>query len=546
MVTTMKNSTFDYYFFYYNRKKIRDSFFLDVFPLFVKKIILKHYTVDQYNLMDKIVIISKILLFSLIYFIIYKATYVNEEAALVIPYTVLGLVALFSLFSLLSYSKQTIPDIEHNHYYRMLGDNRNDLVKNVMYKRNIYAFTNWIVPLTLFPFVYAAIVIGYEYIVFYFIIIVLFFYILNIVVFLSQRILFDYLKKMVIIDTVVLFLIMGFISLSTLFLVVGPTSLISLISIVPIEVLINVLVYSVMIVGFHKLNLKVMKSTINYSITSTIVLTKKSRTKRNQMIEPNRFIKFFYTNDNFRNKMINKDFITYYRKDKKEFFVVIILMVSAIVYSLFIGASSNAKEADLLRTIILDVNFNFIICLIFINNLFKQKDITWYSSEGRNILFYSRLGYDKYQVLKAKLKINYILNGIYLFFYMIVPVFFIFTTNLEGAIYMGLRVIVIYLLYSNIIDYFLTEDATNPRAYKYDQLAGMGKFNMMTLIAMGSGVIAFVYFKSTDETSLISTVPNLGFIVMGVVIGILTIIKIINIMKQQKFKGIFEGGRIHG
>jgi hypothetical protein len=542
----MNKQTFKLFFYYKNRKKIRDSFFLENFPPYVKTTILKHYSIENHKLIDFLVVLTKLFLFSLAYFIIYKATYITSDASQIVAFSLLTFVIFWATLSLFSLNKQSLPGVEHDHYFRMLGQHRNDLLKQVMYKRNKYAFLNWIFPITFFPFFYISILSGWEFIVFYLLMMVFGFFVVNIMLFLSQRLLFDYLKNIVIIDTLVVFFLMGIAVFISIMLYLIPIWLFPDIGIVWLEIGSGILYFLVSIFLLSKLNSWIMKNTINYSITSSIILSKKSRAKTNRLKDPGFFISLFYRKDNFRNALITKDLLTYYRKDKRELFVMIVMMLMAIMYSFFNGSTINAQEFDILDSVALDTILNFMIVIFFVLNVYKMNDTTWYSSEGKNLQMYKKLGYDKYQIYKAKSKVNYIINGIYITLYIFVPFLFIFNSNFEGIIYLVLRALILYLLYTNIIDYFLLEDTFNPRVKRYDIVAGMGRFNMILIIGMISFAISYISIAAQNGALFLENIPFLGYIILTTILTILLVIKTRNNFKEKKLIGMFEGGKIYG
>jgi hypothetical protein len=150
------------------------------------------------------------------------------------------------------------------------------------------------------------------------------------------------------------------------------------------------------------------------------------------------------------------------------------------------------------------------------------------------------LGYDKYSLFKAKQKVNYILNGVYLIPYIVIPLFFVFSVNIEGIIYILLRAMILILLYTTIINHFLVSDATNPNIHDYDPVAGMGRVNMMMLLGMFSVGILFLALSGNEETSWISEIPYLGYFVMLFVLTILLIIKMKQAISINHFSKIKE------
>ena len=543
----MQNKKYDLYFYYNNRKKIRDSFFLDTFPKFVKETILSKYSFGKYKSIDRLIVVSKLILISLFYFVLYKATYITDEISLVIPYAPFGLISFFSSMFLLEYNKRGIVDIEHDHYFRLLGDNRNSLLKEVMKRRINYAFLNWLIPLTVFPFIYASFVGGYEYIVFYLVFVAVFYLVTIIIVFVSQRLLFDYLKEMVVIDSIIEILFLGLLFSISIGLTVLPTIVLHLIQLYTVEVLMNVLIYASIIIALYYANLKVQQSTINYSLSNAIIQGKKSRVKVNQIQTPNAFLSLFKGNNDFQNKLLVKDLVSYYRKDKKELFTMIIWGIMSAIYSGMMISSLTSNDSVFLDNMMIDNLFVVMVSTFYIITLYRLKDSTWYSSEGSNLLMFSKFGYDKYSILKSKLKLNYIILSPFIVIYMLAPLFLTFTMDVDSVIYTLLRIPVLYLYFTNIVDYSLIEDSFNPRKTKYDVVSGMGVINLIALIVIVQGFgLTYILMNTSGDNALLNNVHNIEGIIYLLVLLTMVLVKGRFMLKRRKLKGVYEGEKVYG
>lgn len=547
MVIDMQNSKYDLYFFYYNRKKIRDSFFLDAFPKQLKEFILKNYIFEKYKFMDKLIIASKLILFSIFYFVIYKATSIPDEFAQVIPYTIYFFISFFGTLTLLDYNKKAIPDIEHDHYFRMIGDNRNDLVREVMNRRIMYSFTNWIIPFTLFPFIYASISGGFQYFALYFVFTVLFYLITKIIIFISQRILFDYVKGIVIVDTIVVFVFVMIILGFSLLLTIVPAFAATVILNSSIEIIVKLTVYSLLILILYYLSTKIYNSSLKYSLTNSVILKKKSRVKTNQIKNPNMFLQLLFGKNDFQNKLLAKDLITYYRKSKQEFVTMIIMGGASLIYSSMLVATMFSDDSILGSTMFIDNIFIVLVSIFFIMNLYRMKDTTWYSSEGLNLLIYSKMGFDKYQIYKEKLKLNYLILSPLVIAYIFLPLFFTFNMDSYTIGYILMRIPLLYLFFTNIIDYSIIQDVLNPRKNKYDIISGMGSLNLIILIIVIQGFgLSYVFLNIGSESFLFSGIKNLELITYFVLLFIMIILKLQNRFTSKKLIGKIEGGKIYG
>ena len=538
---------YELYFFYKNRQKLRDSLFLDMFPKGVKMILLQHYKIENYLLLDKLLAIFKTVIVSLFYFVLYKATYIPKDLALGLSFTILGVFTFFSTLFLLDYNKRTIPDIEHDHYFRMLGKHRNDLVKQVMRKRINYAFLNWMIPFTLFPFVYAGLLGDYRYILLYLIFIIIFYFITNITLFLTQRLLYDYIRGLAIINSITVFYFLAVIIGVSIGLTIGPTLLFSFINIIYLEVVSNVITYVLILIVLYSIYNRVVKNALNYSLTNVLLLRKKSRMKRNQISNPNIFITIFYNKNDFQNKLLTKDLISFYRGAKDELWAILIYASMSIVYTVFLITTFLEFQNNIPSLMMIDNAFSVIISIFFILTLYRLKNITWYSSEGRNLLLYSKLNYDKYAVYKSKKKLNYIILSPIILFYIFVPIFFGINNDSSMIIYGLLRIPLLYLLFSNIIDYSILQDTLYPRKYHYQMVAGLGKINLITLIFMFQGIgLTYLLINANSISSFLGNFNNFSLLIYGILYIFLLFLKVKYIYQSKKLVNIFEGSKVYG
>ncbi len=543
----MNRSKFDLYFFYYNRKKIRDSIFLEIFPKQFKDFFIKSYIIGKYKLVDKYIIISKLFLFSLFYYILYKATYIPDDIALVIPYTIYVFISFFGTLILLGYNKNAIPDILHDNYFRMLGDDRNYLVKEVMNRRIDYSFTNWIIPFTLFPFIYASIIGGLQYIILYCIFTVFLYLITKIIIFISQRIIYDYVKDIFIIDSIVFFTFLSFILASSLALTIIPVFTVSVIMNFYIKIAINAVVYSFLLIILIYFKRKVVSSSLNYSLTNSMILKRKTRVKTNQIKNPNMFLRIVFGKNDFQNKLLTKDLVTFYRKSKQDFVTMIIMGGISVIYSAMLISSTFSSDSIAGDTMIIDNVFIVLVSTFFVSNLYKMKDSTWYSSEGINLLVYSKMGFDKYSIFKEKQKLNYLILAPLVLLYIVLPLFFIFNMELVTIGYIILRIPLLYLYFTNIIDYSLLQDVYYPRKNKYDVVSGIGSMNMIIIIIMIQGIgISYLLLNASKISNLLGGTINIGSIIFICCTIFMIILKIKNKIMSKKLIGKMERGRIYG
>jgi hypothetical protein len=464
----------------------------------------------------------------------------TNEVIIAFSIIIIILVSFFTMLILFSYNKQTVENIEYDHYFRMLGDNRNDFLKEVIKRRNIYAFTNWVVPLTSFPILYSNISDGFKGMFIYSIGILIFFFIINILSFVSQRLMFEYVKRVFILEPFVIYILTILSTVMTLLFIFVPMILINSVTSISLQIVLYFITYIAILVALFICSRIVMKKAIHYSVTNVIIHKKKTRIKKNGILYPSLFVRLFSGKDEFNNVIVNKDVISYFRRDKGGYFYTIIMMISTLFYSLFNISTITDGTTNLLDYLLIDTILNYVICFFLVSSLYQMRKHTWFSSEGKNIRMYYRLGYDKYSLFKAKQKVNYILNGVYLIPYIVIPLFFVFSVNIEGIIYILLRAMILILLYTTIINHFLVSDATNPNIHDYDPVAGMGRVNMMMLLGMFSVGILFLALSGNEETSWISEIPYLGYFVMLFVLTILLIIKMKQAISINHFSKIKE------
>src|SRR5690554_1883888 len=122
---------FNLFFYYKNRKKIRDDYLFESLFFKLKNFILLHYKEDNYKVVDNLIRISKLIIVSLFYLIVIFSINIKYESLHIIGYGVFVFFGFFIALISISYNRDSLKNVEHDHYFRMLSENRNELLKQI-------------------------------------------------------------------------------------------------------------------------------------------------------------------------------------------------------------------------------------------------------------------------------------------------------------------------------------------------------------------------------------------------------------------------------
>jgi hypothetical protein len=511
---------FSLFFYYKNRNKIRNSFLLESISVKLKTIILLHYKEENYKIIDNFIRLIKLLAFSLIYFVIIISLDLTYDSLHLYGYGVFVFVGFFIALLLLSYNRTAFLNLDKDHYFRMLSENRNALLRQITLKRINYGFLNWLIPLSLPLFFYASIYTGFHFFITYSVMLGLYYLFLYLIVFSTQKLMFKHLKKTVIIGDVFVYLF----SLLIVGLSIG--SHIVMLSISTkfeenVNPLITYSILSVIILAFLVFLARYIKRiSFNYSITNAIKNTNMHKYKMNRLKTPPFFIRLFYGKDDFTNVILTKDLLSFYRRDKRETFTLIIITLLSLFYSGFVVSSLQDKES-ILSIIAADNVFLTVIMIIFVIALYRYKNFNWYSGEGINHELFRRLNYKPLKLYKSKVKLNFLILMPMILLYAIAPLFFVFTYSYSGVAYALIRVFLIAIYAFTILEYVLINDArkTIVESQKDSIFMGPMDLSMFIFFVQGIGLTALVTI--IPENSLLSGWTFIYWIVLGLfVLGV--------------------------
>lgn len=548
-----KKEQYNLYFFYKARKRLRELIILDGFPFQLKDKLLNIYTFNNYKKIEFLFSTFKLLLFSLLYFIFFYSSEFTKDAVNALAFSIFVFVFMFMILISLSLNEKVTENVEKDHYFRMLGITRNNLQKEVIMKRINYAYFNWLIPLTFFPFIYLAFQSSITFLIGYLIVVLISYYINTIVIFITQKIIFVELRKLVIIDVIIYgvivfcnFLLIALISFLPIFLFGNALTGNVITNVMYGGLTLVTLVLEVLILEFLKR--KMISNSFRYSITSAMILSKDNRKKVSSFSNPNWFLRLISSKNNkIENYIVIKDIVSFYRKDKKRLFSFLFVGLNSLVYSGFIIASLLEKEFSLKGVMFADFAFTTGIVWMFIMLFYKLKNDTWYSCEGLNTRLYSKFNINKHVFYKAKKKVNQIILSPLMLFYAIPPLFVIFLIPEVGIGYVIGRVLYLYLLFTVIIDYSLYMDVKFPRKYRYETVSGLGGLNLgILLFFMNLGLIMLIENISKIESIIGKLQISYEYLIPLIAVTIFLVLKLIYIIKSNKLKTEYEEEKIYG
>lgn len=513
-------------FYYESRNRIRNSFFLDYIKK-LKAIVLNNYTLHNYSNINNGLTLLRTLIINAIYFIIYKATYAKEEVGQTAFVLILMVFLFFAGLMLLQQNKEVQDNIHKNHYYRMLGKDRNKLLKAVMTNRiNRYTF-NAVMPFTIGLALFTGLTSSMNFFIAYIAILFLFRYLFQVVLFLTQRLFFEHLR---VVPFVYGILTMVITSLSLIVIVaisVFPFLLESRLT-VPIHYyIVYILIEAIIIFLAYLLEKNIKKHTMNYSITNVIVNTRDKKKRINRIEQPHRIFKWYLTTDSFLNALFLKDVYSLLREKKSYLISTITSLLMFLFYQFFIVVTFF-ENAETNTNFFVDVLITGILLLFFMSNFFSLKNNTFYSSEWEQLRHYRILGYDKYDIYRAKKRTNYYIMYFFFAIATIPSIGGIFTFEINIIIQCILRTIYCYLIYTFVIDYHLLQDVKNKRKLMIDPLRGIGTFNFtVALMVIFTIAPLFLTFK----------IPNLELPLAIIMVTTLAILKLNTKRQESKLKG---------
>jgi len=216
------------YFYYKNRQKIRNSFLLESVSSRLKNFILQNYRKDNYRKIDVILQLIKFLIFSIAYFLMINLISIPSESLYGIGLGVFIVIGFMIVLVTLSMNKLTINHLKHDHYFRMLSEQRSEYLRQTTLSRVNQGFIHWLVPLAFPIFIYASIYANWQYLIQAIVIFALYYLFLFLSVFSSQSLFLKHLRKsIIIIDVLIYFfsaLVVGFSVLLHGFLLIASAS----------------------------------------------------------------------------------------------------------------------------------------------------------------------------------------------------------------------------------------------------------------------------------------------------------------------------------
>ncbi len=527
---------FSLFFYYKNRNKIRNSSLLESISVKLKTIILLHYKEKNYKRIDNLVRLIKLLAFALIYFVIIISIDLNYDSLHLYGYGVFAFAGFFIALLLLSYNRTAFLNLDKDHYFRMLSENRNALLRQITLKRINYGFLNWLIPLSLPLFFYASIYTGFQFFITYSVMLGLYYLFLYLIVFSTQKLMFKHLKKTVIIGDVIIYLF----SLLIVGLSIGSHVLMLAISTKfedNVNPLITYSILSVIILAFLVFLVRYIKRiSFKYSITNAIKNTNMHKYKMNRLKKPPFIIRLFYGKDDFSNVILTKDLLSFYRRDKRETFTLIIITLLSLFYSGFVVSSLQDKES-ILSIIAADNVFLTVIMIIFVIALYRYKNVNWYSSEGVNHELFRRLNYRPLKLYKSKVKLNFLILMPMILLYAIAPLFFVFTYSYSGVAYALIRVFLIAIYAFTILEYVLISDARKTIVKSQNNSVFMDPMDLSMFIFFVQGVGLTAILTILPEKPFFSGLSFIYWIILGLVVLGICILQIRFYLIRKSFTG---------
>lgn len=516
---------FNLYFYYKNRNKIRNSFFLESFSAKLKPFLLFHYREDNFKWIDNLIRMTKFLVFSIIYLIIILSTDFDYESLHMIAYVVFASIGFFIALFSLSYNRESLKEIEHDHYFRMLSENRNELIKQIIVRRINYGFLNWLIPLSFPLFICAALFTSFHFIIQYIVLLALYYLSLYIFIFITQKLLFNFLKRTVLISDIFIYifsvLIVGFPIILHVFMIIISDRIANYLN----ALLMYASLSAFILFALWNLKLFIYKKTLSYSITHTLLVGTRKIYKENQLKKPHVFIRMFYGKDEFSNLILTKDLLSFYRKDKREVFSLIFVSLFSVAYAGFLITTIQTVES-MISIISIDNIFLSVIMIFFVMAHYRYQAINWFSSEGRNLELFRKLKHKPISLYHSKLKLNSIVLLPMILVYAILPLIFIMTYDSSKIAYVILRILFI-LTYANILlEYPLINDTRKTLIKKYKDKLFMRAVDLNLVIFFVQGIGLSLLLNYISVNTIISQYPYIYVIVLGLIFVFMILTKI--------------------
>lgn len=534
--------TFDLLFYYKAREKLRNNHLLSLTSPKLHDYILGKYTKSNYKLINNIFIAAKILIFTLIYSIIIFTTEFNKDSLLT---NSLGLFFFFSYFVallMITSNKESLKNIEHDHYFRMLAENRNELIRISTTKTINYSILNWLMPLTMPLFIITALTSDLMYFAYYLGLLLKFYLLLYIVVFGSQKLLFRHLKKSIIIKDLLIFLF-AFVIVGVLFSLHIIIVNLSLIKGIFKRPYLGYIVITILVIALlYLVKRLVKKHSLKYSLTDGLIVKNTKKYKNNKITKPPFLIKLFHKKDKDANIILTKDLLTYYRSRKDEFYGMIIFQIMMIaitgMFISFLEEGSTIFEAMGIESI-----FTGVIMILLITVISRYKDNYWYSSESKNLDFFKKLEIKPISIYNAKVTFFKVLTVPTILIYTLLPLVFISRYDYNLIYYVFLRIPIIFLYSSVLLKYQLINDAKKS-VFKLKKLFFRG-VDLIILILFIQIIGLSILFMTTNNTK---TIFNVNPLITTTVLIIAFIFLLINKILQYRTKNkiLNHGGMKNG
>lgn len=518
---------FTLYFYYIKRESLKQSFLLEYILPSLKLKILKNSTKDNFTNYIWFFRLLKWLFVSMLYGMIFFIFEMNESFVYGLSFTILSFLAFFTGLILFSMSYQTIHNIDKDHFFRMLGSKRNAFVKTVLTKRIETAFLDWLIPLTLTPFIYLSVVTdGYLFIE-YTLMVTFYYLMLYYLLFLTQKFYYDTTRNHVVIAEISVY----FFTL----LALGITVFTHFSLLVYASNLSNQLAY-VLMFGFIILLLGIFKqkiyhASVNYSLTNTIIMKRTSKASHNRIIKPYRWLKYVIGNDLRMQQLLMKDIITFIRTDKREVFALVTLNLMVLFYA-FLTVSSIAQNETLVSLFNADNIMLSILMIFILVTLYRYKESTWVRTEHHAFQFFKAFNINRFDLYKVKLRLNQLLFLPAFLVYSFIPLvgFIYFQTDL---LYGFLRVIVIMLYAICMTKYPILLDALT---FKNEQ---EGKLGFLSHIDLSFLIIIFQWFLITFVLFGVNQ-TDYAPVLMGGLMGLLLLVLLIISYRLKRMEKSLE------
>jgi len=235
------------------------------------------------------------------------------------------------------------------------------------------------------------------------------------------------------------------------------------------------------------------------------------------------------------NRILTKDLIGIYRKDKKDWFSLLVLTIFSGVYSIFIINGLQSKTS-IISIVQMDNIFLTILMVFLVIGNYQFKSIIWYSGEDRHLQLFKKLKIHPLRIYRAKKRVSHIVLLPLVLLYGLIPLFFLYHYSLNGIIYAAVRILPLVMYASVIIEYPLIHDARKKivRAYKNHIFMRSGDLIMVIVLVQGIGLSLLISLISNQ--GMLNNHHLLYWLLFGVVFLILAVIKLRYFIIRKSFK----------